>query len=386
MNNHLPNISFPKSFHVLKNDTEINVDHVFDKEFGFYSEEYFREMLTIERKRTERSQKPILLVMIGVENLLSSFPRKNVMKAVSLVLASSAREIDIKGWHEYNYNIGIIYTEICQDGKNAILQKIRMNLELTLGTEAARSVEVTCALFPENGAGNGAGAVPVPDLRFYPSPYTSSPEKRVSLFFKRAEDILGSTLFIILFLPLFVLISVLIKLSSKGPVFFTQTRIGRGGRPFKFIKFRSMRAGNDCSIHQDYIKKLILGEQGGGSAKSNEIYKIKNDPRVTSIGKFIRKTSLDEIPQFFNVLIGDMSLVGPRPPIPYEMESYRIWHLRRVLEIKPGITGFWQVAGRSTTTFDTMVRMDLQYITRWSLWWDIILMLRTPLAVFKGAY
>jgi lipopolysaccharide/colanic/teichoic acid biosynthesis glycosyltransferase len=261
-----------------------------------------------------------------------------------------------------------------------------MNLEHTLGAEIARGVEVTCAQFPDSGAPNGIGTLPVPDVRFYPTPNASSPEKRISLFFKRAEDIVGSFFLIILFSPLFVIISVLIKLTSKGPVFFTQTRIGRGGRPFKFIKFRSMSTGNDCSIHREYIKKLIQGEQGGGSAKSSEVYKIKNDPRVTSIGKILRKTSLDEIPQFFNVLRGDMSLVGPRPPIPYEMESYHIWHLRRVLEIKPGITGFWQVAGRSTTTFDTMVRMDLQYITRWSLWWDIELILRTPLAVFKGAY
>lgn len=107
---------------------------------------------------------------------------------------------------------------------------------------------------------------------------------------------------------------------------------------------------------------------------------------MTRVGKILRKTSLDEIPQFFNVLLGHMSLVGPRPPIPYEIENYNIWHLRRVLEIKPGITGYWQVAGRSTTTFDTMVRMDLQYIMRWTLWWDLKLMVRTPFAVLKGAY
>jgi lipopolysaccharide/colanic/teichoic acid biosynthesis glycosyltransferase len=386
MDSHLPNLSFPKSFHLLKNEAGLNVDHVFDKEFGFYSEQYFHEMLTIERKRTERSQKPILLVMIGMEDLLDSFPRKNAAKIVSSVLQSSARGIDIKGWHEFNRKVGIIYTEVCKDGKDAILHKIHINLEHALGTEVARGVEITCALFPDNGAPNVTGTLPVPDVRFYPSPYASSPEKRVSLFFKRTEDIVGSAFLIIIFFPLFIIISVLIKLTSKGPVFFTQTRIGRGGRPFKFIKFRSMSVGNDSSIHQEFIKKLIRGEQGGGSTKANEVYKIKNDPRVTSLGKFLRKSSLDELPQFFNVLMGDMSLVGPRPPLPYEMENYHIWHLRRVLEIKPGITGFWQVTGRSTTTFDTMVRMDLQYIMGWSLWWDFKLILRTPFAVFKGAY
>jgi lipopolysaccharide/colanic/teichoic acid biosynthesis glycosyltransferase len=203
---------------------------------------------------------------------------------------------------------------------------------------------------------------------------------------KRVEDILGSSLLIILFLPLLVTIAVLIKLTSKGPVFFTQKRIGLQGKPFRFIKFRSMKADNDPAIHMEYVKKLISGNQESAGTGNATVYKIKNDPRVTSIGKILRKTSLDEIPQFFNVLLGHMSLVGPRPPIPYEMENYNIWHLRRVLEIKPGITGYWQVFGRSTTTFDTMVRMDLQYIMRWTLWWDFILMIRTPFAVLKGAY
>ena len=386
MNNHLPNLSFPKSFHLHKNDAEINVDHVFDKEFGFYSEEYFRETLAMERKRTERSQKPILLVMLNIEKLFDAVPRKNIIKNISSVLAVSTRAIDIKGWYQSRRTIGIIYTEFNMSGIESIVQKLQNNLEFHFEHELAEKVSVTYSPFPENGSREVSSPPLIADIRFYPSPFNHSGEKRMSLFAKRALDIIGSSFLIMVFFPLFIIIPILIKLTSKGPVFFTQTRIGRGGRPFKFIKFRSMCAGNDCSIHQDYIKKLILGEQGGGSAKPNEIYKIKNDPRVTSIGKFIRKTSLDEIPQFFNVLIGDMSLVGPRPPIPYEMESYRIWHLRRVLEIKPGITGFWQVAGRSTTTFDTMVRMDLQYIMRWSLWWDIKLILLTPFAVFKGAY
>jgi lipopolysaccharide/colanic/teichoic acid biosynthesis glycosyltransferase len=386
MNNHLPNLSFPKGFYFHKNDAGIIANQVFDEEFGIYTEGYFREMLTTERKRTERSQKPILLVMIGIENLLDSIPRNNIVRAISSLLSSSAREIDIKGWHLFNRSVGIIYTEINRTGKETILQKIRLNLELALGKEFAQSVEVTCALFPEKEDGPGSGAPHVPDVRFYPSPMTSYPDKRISLLFKRAEDIIGSLALIALLFPLFVVIFVLIKLTSKGPAFYTQTRIGLRGRPFKFIKFRSMYVENDPSVHREYIKRLILGEQGGSGPAPDKVYKIKNDPRITPLGKFLRKSSLDELPQFFNVFKGDMSLVGPRPPIPYEMEFYHIWHLRRVFEIKPGITGFWQVAGRSTTTFDTMVRMDLQYIMRWSLWWDLKLILSTPRAVFKGAY
>jgi lipopolysaccharide/colanic/teichoic acid biosynthesis glycosyltransferase len=203
---------------------------------------------------------------------------------------------------------------------------------------------------------------------------------------KRAEDIILSGFLIVLFLPVFIAIAALIKLTSKGPVFFLQKRIGLEGKQFSFIKFRSMHTDNDPSIHKEFVKNLISGKQENTCAGNNGVYKIKDDPRVTRIGKFIRKTSLDELPQLFNVLLGHMSLVGPRPPIPYEIENYNIWHLRRVLEIKPGITGYWQVFGRSTTTFDTMVRMDLQYIMRWTLWWDFILMIRTPFAVLKGAY
>jgi lipopolysaccharide/colanic/teichoic acid biosynthesis glycosyltransferase len=368
----------------------INLSHrrnrVFDDEFGFYSEEYFREMLSMERKRTERSQKPIILAMIDVAGILDSVSRKQIVRHLTSVLTVSAREIDVKGWYRDNHTIGIIYTETNPASKDSILQKIHMNLGLELGPEIAGRVIVTYALFPETGDASGGKDGHVADVRFYPSPYGYSPSKKVSLIMKRVVDVVGSSILILLFLPFFVLIATLIKLTSKGPVFFTQTRIGQGGKPFRFIKFRSMISGNDTSLHREYVKKLIQGEMGAAGQAANGVYKITNDPRVTPIGKILRKTSLDEIPQLFNVLEGDMALVGPRPPIPYELENYHIWHRRRVLEAKPGITGFWQVAGRSTTTFDTMVRMDLQYVMRWSLWWDIKLILRTPLAVLKGAY
>jgi lipopolysaccharide/colanic/teichoic acid biosynthesis glycosyltransferase len=148
-----------------------------------------------------------------------------------------------------------------------------------------------------------------------------------------------------------------------------------------------MQCDNDARIHREYIKRFIAGEADPPrvSHTQNVVYKIQSDPRVTRVGKFLRKSSLDEIPQFINVLKGDMSLVGPRPPIPYELEGYQIWHRRRVLESKPGITGLWQVNGRSRLKFDDMVRLDLQYAKTWSLWLDIKILLRTPRAVFFGA-
>lgn len=151
-----------------------------------------------------------------------------------------------------------------------------------------------------------------------------------------------------------------------------------------------MKVNNDESAHREYVTKLIKGQAEAvtDDTTGTKVYKIVKDPRITSIGQFLRKTSLDELPQFINVLLGNMSLVGPRPPIPYEVAEYHLWHKRRVLETKPGITGYWQVEGRSTTNFEGMVRMDLQYIRKKSFWLDIKVILKTPLALFtsKGAY
>jgi len=157
------------------------------------------------------------------------------------------------------------------------------------------------------------------------------------------------------------------------------------GTYFSFYKFRSMRSDVDERVHREYVEKLIKGELDKINQGDREkpFYKIKNDERVTRIGKMIRKTSIDELPQFFNVLKGEMSLVGPRPPIPYEVEKYKPWHLRRILEVKPGITGLWQVEGRSKTSFDDMVRLDLNYALNWSVWLDLWILLKTVKAVIR---
>jgi len=147
-----------------------------------------------------------------------------------------------------------------------------------------------------------------------------------------------------------------------------------------------MHIGNDRSIHRDFVTKLIASEEvsEAASGETQAVYKLTNDKRVTRVGKFLRRTSLDELPQFFNVLKGDMSLVGPRPSVPYELEAYQTWHRRRVLDFKPGITGLWQVNGRSRVRFDEMVRLDLRYASTWSLWLDFKILLRTPGAVIAG--
>ena len=209
---------------------------------------------------------------------------------------------------------------------------------------------------------------------------------------KRGLDIIGAGLALIVFSPVMLAAAVAIKLTSQGPVIFKQERVGLSGKKFTFLKFRSMYVNNDPVTHEKYVEKFITGGKTGiadkGLAENDGIYKIKDDLRVTPVGKFLRKSSLDELPQFINVLKGDMSLVGPRPPVPYEYERYDNWHKRRILEVKPGITGLWQVKGRSSTTFDEMVRLDLKYIREWSLRLDLKILIRTPLGRFsgKGAY
>ena len=166
---------------------------------------------------------------------------------------------------------------------------------------------------------------------------------------------------------------------------YRQARLGHYGNKFELLKFRSMRKDCDSRIHQEYVSKFIAGQVAGQNGNgSSPTFKIQGDPRVTGVGRFLRKTSLDEVPQFWNVLVGEMSLVGPRPPLEYEFKAYSPWHRRRVLEIKPGITGLWQVEGRSRTQFDEMVRLDLKYARAWSLWLDLKILARTPAAVVSG--
>jgi len=174
-----------------------------------------------------------------------------------------------------------------------------------------------------------------------------------------------------------------VKLTSKGPVLYRQRRVGQFGRPFTMFKFRTMHVDVDHRIHEDYVENFIQCVQSATSLK-DAAFKLVDDPRVTPVGNFLRRSSLDEMPQFWNVLRGEMSLVGPRPPVLYEAARYKRWHRRRVLEAKPGMTGLWQVSGRSRTTFDDMVRLDLRYAKNPSLWTDLKILLATPRAVLSG--
>lgn len=203
---------------------------------------------------------------------------------------------------------------------------------------------------------------------------------------KRAMDVLVCLPGLLLLAPLFVAIAIAIKLTSAGPVLFRQQRFGKNLEPFTFYKFRSMYVNCDQTIHKAYVASLIAGcpDVQTTTVEKRTVFKITRDPRVTSFGKFLRRASLDELPQLWNVLRGDMSLVGPRPCMQYELEHYAAWHTFRLIDVKPGMTGLWQVKGRSMVGFDEMVKLDLAYAEQRSLWLDLKILLRTPWAVVSG--
>jgi exopolysaccharide biosynthesis polyprenyl glycosylphosphotransferase len=201
---------------------------------------------------------------------------------------------------------------------------------------------------------------------------------------KRACDVVLGVFALVVLAPLWSVVALLIKLDSPGPVFYRQERVGMDGRIFLFLKFRTMLTGADDREHREYQRRYIEGRPDTNLGDSQRpVYKLHQDPRVTRTGRWLRRTSLDELPQLLNVLRGDMSVVGPRPPIPYEVESYALWHRKR-LDMKPGMTGLWQVSGRNRLSFDEMVRLDLFYIENWSLWLDLKIMLRTLPVLLRG--
>lgn len=351
----------------------------------------FVRTLRLERKRTERSHRRFVLMLLDACGLFNRGGSRDPVDKVVGTLAHATRETDIKGWYRQDSIIGVIFTEIgASDGMsiaNALLTKISNMLCAMLSLEEFNELKLSVHVYPEHSNENGQSGPT--DFALYPDLDQANQSKRVSYTIKRCIDIAGSLCALILAAPVFIVIAILIKLTSKGPVLFRQERVGQYGRAFTFLKFRSMYFQNDHTIHQEYVKRLIDGavsdaDLKNGSRAVHNVYKLTDDPRITPLGRFLRRSSLDELPQFLNVLMGSMSLVGPRPPVPYEVECYEMWHKRR-LTVKPGITGPWQVGGRSRTTFDEMVRMDLQYSRNWSVWGDIKILSQTPRAVISGA-
>jgi lipopolysaccharide/colanic/teichoic acid biosynthesis glycosyltransferase len=352
-------------------------------------EEAFRRVIAIERKRTERSKAPFVLMLLDADNHHSSEASAKTLDRIVTALLSFSRDTDVVGWYIDRTTVGALFTGLDSNDKESILSTILSRVSATLRDQLTfdqfSQISISLHLFPDDWDHDKSGRPSNPAL--YPDLLNRDKGRRSLLALKRVIDISCSLFLLLLCVPIFLIIALAVKLSSKGPVLFKQTRVGQYGNSFTFLKFRSMYVGNDHSVHKDYVTRLISSDaepkplKGSGAG----IYKLTNDKRITRVGSFLRRTSLDELPQFFNVLRGDMSLVGPRPALPYELAAYQTWHRRRVLEVKPGITGLWQVTGRSRVKFDEMVRLDLRYATSWTPWVDLKILLLTPLAVIKGS-
>jgi exopolysaccharide biosynthesis polyprenyl glycosylphosphotransferase len=352
-------------------------------------EDVFLGMLCLERKRAERSGDKFTLILLDARPAIDTASAHDVLRRVTKAADKARRDTDIAGWYKDHAVLGIIFTELRdtpEAGTNETLRnKIQRSLATELTAEELDLVHVSLHTFADDSDEHDSNH-DQSNPAFHPDLFHRNHSKKLPLLVKRMMDIAGSAAALIAFSPVFAAIALAIKFTSKGPVLFKQQRIGQFGKPFPFLKFRSMYVANNSDAHKAYVQSLIAGskEQPARTEGEKVVFKIKNDPRVTAVGRFIRRTSLDELPQFLNVLVGQMSLVGPRPPIAYEVEAYYIWHRRRVLEAKPGITGLWQVHGRSRTTFDDMVRLDLQYSEKWTPLLDLKILLATPGAVFSG--
>lgn len=348
------------------------------------SADIFRSVLIRERKRADRSAERFMLLLVDLSDVVDVAGSSVIRNAAidSVVLAK--RETDVMGWFEGESVIGLILPQIGTFNVSTAAEldrRVRGEMAKRLDSATVNRIGIKVHVHSEGKETTDAFEPVDPllgDLR--------SRKEGASLndAFKRGLDILGSLTLLVILSPVMLLIAALVKATSRGPVFFRQVRIGQRAQPFTMLKFRSMRTNAGHGIHQDYVTWFIKSSGKPQAGADGGVFKITNDPRITPVGRILRNTSLDEFPQFLNVLMGQMSLVGPRPPLPYEVEQYKSWHCRRVLEAKPGITGLWQVTGRSRTTFDEMVRLDLRYARSCSLWMDIKILLATPKAVISG--
>ena len=341
-------------------------------------EQLFRDILIREWRRADRFDQSFVLVLVAA----GSNDAATSWAAVTEALLALKSDTDVIGWYEGDRVLGLLRPDRHASGPGAaheIEQRVRRELGRRLESGAAGLFSIDVHVPAIAASCGGAGADPVfEELR------ASQHNSGVRAAAKRMLDIVGSLALLLFLSPLLLVIAALVKLTSRGSVFFRQVRVGAFGKPFTMLKFRTMHVGADHDLHRQFVTQFINAGGAPSPSDGSGLFKIVNDPRVTFIGPILRRTSLDELPQFWNVLRGDMSLVGPRPPLSYEVEQYKRWHYRRIREAKPGITGLWQVTGRSRTSFDDMVRLDLRYVQNQSAWTDIKILLATPRAVISG--
>ena len=351
-----------------------------------FDENLFKDTVTRERKRTERSGLAMVMLLVGVQDR-RRLDTPSVFEGVANALSAVKSEIDLLGWFEHQTVMGLIVPEVDSASLTATSERLegefRREITSRFEEDFAERLSIRLRVYPEP-QGLSDEELQTVDPFLYPELQLRQARITTYQVVKRAMDILACLLLLIILSPLFLVIAGLVKLSSRGPVLFRQVRIGQMMKPFMFFKFRTMYADSNHAIHHDYVSWFISSSGKAQEKEKHTFFKMTNDSRITPIGHLLRKSSLDELPQLWNVLRGEMSLVGPRPPLWYELRQYKPWHRHRVLEAKPGITGLWQVTGRSRTTFDEMVRLDLRYARGRSLWADIKILLATPAAVIKG--
>jgi lipopolysaccharide/colanic/teichoic acid biosynthesis glycosyltransferase len=336
-------------------------------------EELFAGALTRERYRSERSRRAFILVRLGeaTPGLATSRHEEPPWHPALEALHTATGGVSMGGWIAKGSVLGVIIPDVPAEAVAQTCGRLEAQLRQELGATASLRAQP----YPTRHGWEGA-----PE----PAPPASPPRSAWYHASKRAMDVAVSLILLLALSPLLLLVALLVKLTSRGPILYRQPRIGYMARPFTMLKFRTMCAGADPRIHQEFVSSFIKGNAPASGPGSNALFKLTDDPRITPAGRLLRSTSLDELPQLWNVLRGDMSLVGPRPPLRYEYDQYEPWHHRRLLEAQPGITGLWQVAGRSRTTFDDMVRLDLRYAKTRSIWTDVKILLATPAAVISG--
>jgi lipopolysaccharide/colanic/teichoic acid biosynthesis glycosyltransferase len=359
--------------------------------------EAFTRLVLVERRRSERSGRSFAILTLHARASLD--PAASPLgRAIRDAVVAATRQIDIVGWIDPPSVLGVLLPQLPQSGPWAAIERVRARIERVLDQHGVARDHVTLVghLFPEPAtagtatvaegpsrwpAGDGHALV---EPLLYPERGEPLGARRRAEALKRGLDIVGSAALLTVLAPLGLLVAGLIRLTSPGPTLFRQARIGYRGRPFTMLKFRTMCVNADETVHREFVSRFIADGQRATPPNDAGLFKLVGDPRVTPIGRLLRKTSLDELPQLWNVFRGEMSFVGPRPPLPYEFEQYAPWHRRRVFEARPGITGLWQVRGRSRTTFDEIVRLDLRYARTQSLSTDLGILLETPRAVISG--
>jgi lipopolysaccharide/colanic/teichoic acid biosynthesis glycosyltransferase len=341
------------------------------------SQELFRDALVRERKLADRFEGAFAVLLITLDRRRLD---KTTVQQLAEAMLQASTGADVIGWFEQDVVLGLIRSVApvdLEDAATALTAAVRRDVDRIVTPFLAPACTFRCETYSSQSD-------TVAPSSLAPGSLWQHPRYLARMAAKRALDLFGSLACLIAFAPIFLVVAAVVKLTSKGTVLFRQQRVGRAGRPFMMLKFRTMHVGTDERIHKDYVESLI--QQGPAATSGTDpVFKLVNDPRITSVGAFLRRSSLDELPQLLNVLRGEMSLVGPRPPIPYEVACYKSWHRRRVLEAKPGMTGLWQVTGRSRTTFDDMVRLDLRYVATCSFWTDVKILLATPRAVLSGS-